>query len=376
MAAQPGTSTPRSRWATEHGQPQPPLEHAPSSGRRPPLDHLVARVAGGQHVGRCRAHAADPRRPGAGQRRRRTVDGSIVGRMASHSARAASRGPIPSESPPSTSRRRALRGRTGKGPPSGTSAGATTSRYGPSMEERCARHQFEAAEDVCRSCGHDFCGECLVYAFGANKPPYCLSCAGRDPASAPRATSTDPIKREIKDRHKQWCRARNTGHREATKVEVSPFDDFVSTPSSIDVEQENPLAWLDEHLGGTGERVPFRLALRSASPCERLRHPGFRSRAAALRSARLTNVGEPPAGGSATRAPSIERLPPGDLRLPPTCLALPRETAQGLVRRVRGRRHAGWALLDRGVPRGPRPASRPGSGVGDGEHLHRPAGRR
>lgn len=26
-------------------------------------------------------------------------------------------------------------------------------------------------------CGYEFCGECLVYAFGAKKPPYCIACA-------------------------------------------------------------------------------------------------------------------------------------------------------------------------------------------------------
>jgi hypothetical protein len=31
----------------------------------------------------------------------------------------------------------------------------------------------------------------------------------------------------------------------------------VSSAPAPDLEQENPLAWLDEHLGGTGERVPF-----------------------------------------------------------------------------------------------------------------------
>ena len=34
------------------------------------------------------------------------------------------------------------------------------------LDERCARHQFEAAVDRCRQCGHAFCGECLVYSFG------------------------------------------------------------------------------------------------------------------------------------------------------------------------------------------------------------------
>ncbi len=45
------------------------------------------------------------------------------------------------------------------------------------MQGRCDKHLFEAAEDRCGKCGYEFCGECLVYAFGAKKPPFCISCA-------------------------------------------------------------------------------------------------------------------------------------------------------------------------------------------------------
>jgi hypothetical protein len=125
------------------------------------------------------------------------------------------------------------------------------------MEERCTKHQFEGAEDVCRTCGWDFCGECLVYSFGPNKPPYCLSCALA--ASGVRTTAGNaPLrsKKEIKLRHKEWLRARAAGHRDGPKVEISAFDDFVS--SSVHTGADDPsLSWLDEHLGGTGERVPF-----------------------------------------------------------------------------------------------------------------------
>ncbi|HEY5154505.1 MAG TPA: hypothetical protein VIJ47_07215 [Acidimicrobiales bacterium] len=125
------------------------------------------------------------------------------------------------------------------------------------MEERCAKHQFEAAEGVCRTCGYDFCGECLVFSFGPNKPPYCLACALT--ASGVRSNAANPplrTKREIKLRHKEWMQAREAGHRTAPRVEISAFDDFVTSgaPGNPD---ENPLSWLDEHLGGTGERVPF-----------------------------------------------------------------------------------------------------------------------
>jgi hypothetical protein len=45
------------------------------------------------------------------------------------------------------------------------------------MQGRCDKHLFEGAEDRCGRCGYEFCGECLVYAFGAKKPPYCIPCA-------------------------------------------------------------------------------------------------------------------------------------------------------------------------------------------------------
>lgn len=45
------------------------------------------------------------------------------------------------------------------------------------MQGRCDKHLFEGAEDRCGKCGFEFCGECLVYAFGAKKPPLCIPCA-------------------------------------------------------------------------------------------------------------------------------------------------------------------------------------------------------
>lgn len=45
------------------------------------------------------------------------------------------------------------------------------------MADRCVKHPFESAVTTCRECGYNYCGECLVYSFGANKPPYCVKCA-------------------------------------------------------------------------------------------------------------------------------------------------------------------------------------------------------
>jgi hypothetical protein len=45
------------------------------------------------------------------------------------------------------------------------------------MEGRCERHLFDQAVDLCGHCGQEFCADCLVYSFGAAKPPFCLPCA-------------------------------------------------------------------------------------------------------------------------------------------------------------------------------------------------------
>jgi hypothetical protein len=41
----------------------------------------------------------------------------------------------------------------------------------------CMRHYEEPMEAACRTCNRPFCSRCLVFAFGPNKPPYCVSCA-------------------------------------------------------------------------------------------------------------------------------------------------------------------------------------------------------
>ena len=41
----------------------------------------------------------------------------------------------------------------------------------------CHSHSDADAAGACRACGHDYCAECLVYAFGEGKQPYCVACA-------------------------------------------------------------------------------------------------------------------------------------------------------------------------------------------------------
>jgi hypothetical protein len=42
---------------------------------------------------------------------------------------------------------------------------------------QCAKHHFDRAVAVCGQCGLTFCPACLVYAFGPDKPPFCIPCA-------------------------------------------------------------------------------------------------------------------------------------------------------------------------------------------------------
>ncbi len=41
----------------------------------------------------------------------------------------------------------------------------------------CMRHFEEPVVAHCRTCNRPFCGRCLVFAFGPDKPPYCVGCA-------------------------------------------------------------------------------------------------------------------------------------------------------------------------------------------------------
>lgn len=61
------------------------------------------------------------------------------------------------------------------------------------MTVRCVKHPFETAVTTCRECGYDYCGECLVYSFGANKPPYCVKCA-LAAAGVRRGSAVTPVR--------------------------------------------------------------------------------------------------------------------------------------------------------------------------------------
>lgn len=74
------------------------------------------------------------------------------------------------------------------------------------MEGRCERHLFDQAVDLCGRCGSEFCNDCIVYAFGPNKPPYCLGCAVEAAGVRKGAGYRPPISRRQK---KQFAKDRD-----------------------------------------------------------------------------------------------------------------------------------------------------------------------
>lgn len=51
---------------------------------------------------------------------------------------------------------------------------STTDPFVPGV---CDRHRHGRAVGLCRRCGHDFCGDCLVRPFGTSEPALCVECA-------------------------------------------------------------------------------------------------------------------------------------------------------------------------------------------------------
>lgn len=70
------------------------------------------------------------------------------------------------------------------------------------MLDSCGKHSYEAGVALCRRCGGSWCSDCLVYAFGPKKPPYCMSCAmvagGVRTSAAHPAMSRKMLKAQMK----------------------------------------------------------------------------------------------------------------------------------------------------------------------------------
>ena len=119
------------------------------------------------------------------------------------------------------------------------------------LDERCARHQFEAAVDRCRQCGNTFCGECLVYSFGEDQPPYCIPCAlsaSGIRSNAGRAPSLP--KKEL--RRRQKAEARIAEEAEARAASPSAKIDWSLPINGTDPNTDPDFPRFDDDGSGSG----------------------------------------------------------------------------------------------------------------------------
>lgn len=112
--------------------------------------------------------------------------------------------------------------------------------------ESCLKHPHELGVALCQRCGMAWCSECLVYAFGPKKPPYCMECAMF--AGGVRSTATRPAisKRDLKLRMKAVkaaAKAGGNGSDDSVDEEVAAAS-MVAAPAPA-TDWENPW-WEDQ----------------------------------------------------------------------------------------------------------------------------------
>ena len=106
------------------------------------------------------------------------------------------------------------------------------------MQGRCDKHLFEGAEDRCGKCGYEFCGECLVYSFGAKKPPFCIPCAVaaagiRSNAGIRPMADARELKALRKERRSAARKQRREGTPDPVLDELPTFEPSVMPPSPV-----------------------------------------------------------------------------------------------------------------------------------------------
>jgi hypothetical protein len=112
--------------------------------------------------------------------------------------------------------------------------------------ESCVKHGHLPGVAICRRCGGAWCHDCLVYAFGPDKDPYCLSCAMV--AGGVRSASARPVmpKRELKARQKaakaEAKAAAKAAKRGPNRDSERPEQPSPGVPAPGSVEEE-PTDW-------------------------------------------------------------------------------------------------------------------------------------
>jgi hypothetical protein len=105
----------------------------------------------------------------------------------------------------------------------------------------CVKHPMAVAEYVCGQCGHEFCPECVVFPYGVDKPPVCITCALQMAGVAKRATGRPKLsRRAVRKRLKEHAKARSA-----------------SAPVAPEVAEEQPEPDDDRWMHGFGDPDDF-----------------------------------------------------------------------------------------------------------------------
>ena len=110
------------------------------------------------------------------------------------------------------------------------------------MSYSCVKHPMAMAEFVCGQCGHEFCPECVVFPYGVDKPPVCITCALQMAGVSRRPTGRPKLsRRDIRRRLREQRRATTAG----------------ATTAPAEVVEEGPDEGPDRWLDGPGDPDDF-----------------------------------------------------------------------------------------------------------------------
>ena len=111
------------------------------------------------------------------------------------------------------------------------------------MSQSCVRHPMLRATAACGQCGHLFCAECLVHAFGPNRPPMCRECA-LDAAGVRQRRSARPKV----DRRTRRARRRQPA--------VTHNEPLVTSPVAITTEGTDTRSDEERWMAGEVDELP------------------------------------------------------------------------------------------------------------------------
>jgi hypothetical protein len=120
--------------------------------------------------------------------------------------------------------------------------------------DSCGKHPHEPGSAICRRCGGAWCKDCLVYAFGDKKPPFCMSCAMV--AGGVRTAGARPAmpRREIKALQKA-AKAEAKAAAKAAK-ESEPEEAHVAAAVEVAPPAPAPTGWETPWWEDRQDRLP------------------------------------------------------------------------------------------------------------------------